>query len=413
MKPAVLFLALSAFAQEPARVLEKVRDQVMAQAARLPNYVCTETIERSYYSRREPPEDPPSCERILIDRKNGRYHLRLDATDRLRVSVVIHQGREIYSWTGTAPYEHGVEDILQGGPLGTGSFAAYLLDIFGNPSVLFRLLGDRLNVLQYGFRVPVEASRLVVGAQTEWLPTGYSGLLHIDKGSLEIRRLDIQTNELPPQTAMCEEESTLEFPLQQASGSRWFLPGGSSTHDILRDTTETDRVATLSDCHEAPATPAAPLPLRTAAALPPGLKVSLVFTAPIDTDVAAAGDPVSATVIEPVFTGRKGQDAVVLPGATVTGRIVRMRRQWNPSPVFLISVAFETLESKGALSPFYARLIDPPPASETPVYQTMTLTGHGLKDWPRGAFGFHPRDHLVIPASFKSKWRTTTPGAAD
>jgi len=38
--------------------------------------------------------------------------------------------RRAASWTGVAPYAHGVEDILNTGPIGTGSFGGYLLGIF-------------------------------------------------------------------------------------------------------------------------------------------------------------------------------------------------------------------------------------------------------------------------------------------
>jgi hypothetical protein len=409
MKRAVWLLALTAFAQDPVDTLEKARDKILAAAPQLPKYVCTETIERSYYSRRERPEEPPSCERILVDRKKGKYKLKPDATDRLRVSVSAAQGREIYSWTGTAPYDHGVEDILQSGPMGTGVLALHWLDIFSNPSVRFRLIEERPATIEYGFRVPVEASRLTVGARGQWLPTGYSGFIYIDKNSLDLRQFTFETDELPPETSMCEESAALEFPNRQAPGATWFVPAKSSAHDVMRDTTETDRVATFSECREVPGTPTAPPPARTAAPLPPDLKVSLVFNAPIDTDVAAAGDPISATVTEPVMIG----SAIVLHrGATVAGRIVRMRRQWDPS-LFLISLAFETLENNGASSPFYATLIDPEPVKEKALYETMPLTGHGLKDWPQGRFGFFsPKARLVIPASFKSKWLTTPPPSA-
>jgi hypothetical protein len=407
VKRAAWLFALTAFAQDPVDTLEKARDKVLAASPRLPNYVCTETIERSYYSRREPPEDPPSCERILIDRKKGKYSMKLDATDRLRVSVAETEGREIYAWTGTAPYEHGVEDILQSGPIGTGAFAVHLLDIFSNPSVRFRLIGERLDTIEYGFRVPVEVSRWVLGAGGQWLPTGYGGIVHIDKDSLDVRHFTVETDELPPETSMCEASVTLEFPSQQAPGSSWFVPGKSLAHNVMRDTTETDRVTTLSDCRESSAAPGPP-PARTASPLPPDLKVSLEFNAPIDTDVAAAGDPISATVADPVM---KGLRIVLHRGATVTGRIVRMRRQRDP-PLFLISIAFDTLEDHGASSPFYAKLIEPTPATEKVLYQTMMLTGHGLQDWPQGRFGFRPRPHLVIPAPFKSKWLTTAPPAA-
>jgi hypothetical protein len=116
---AAWLFALAAFAQAPVDTLEKARDKVLSEAPRLSKFVCVETIDRSYFSREEPPESPPSCEQIAVDRKKGRRHLKLDATDRLRLSVAVAQGREIYSWTGAAPYAHGVEDILQAGPIGT------------------------------------------------------------------------------------------------------------------------------------------------------------------------------------------------------------------------------------------------------------------------------------------------------
>ena len=88
-----------------------------------------------------------------------------------------------------------------------------------------------------------------------------------------------------------------------------------------------------------------------------------------------------------------------------------MRRESDP-PLFPISVAFETLEDNGASAPLYAKLISPTPAVEKVVYQTMALTGHGLKDWPQGQFGFPAREHLVIAAPFKSIWLTTEPPPA-
>jgi hypothetical protein len=68
------------------------------------------------------------------------------------------------------------------------------------------------------------------------------------------------------------------------------------------------------------------------------------------------------------------------------------------------------LEANGAVWPFYAKLVAP-----SLVYglqqrnQAMTLTGHGLKDWPLGMFGFRPprRGQLVVRVPFKSKWLTT------
>src|SRR5580658_7132717 len=98
------------------------------------------------------------------------------------------------SWTG----------MLHPGPIGTGAFAGYLLHIFSGPSVRFRLLEERPDTVEYGFRVPVEASHYVVGAGAEWLATGYSGSVQIVPDSDSIGRFTMETNELPPPTSGCE-----------------------------------------------------------------------------------------------------------------------------------------------------------------------------------------------------------------
>jgi hypothetical protein len=147
MKLALGLLAAAAFAQDPVETLERARNQVLAHTRNLPEQVCVETIDRSYYSRKSAC-DSASCERLLLDRKNGLDVLLLDKTDRLRVAVRMAQGREIYSWTGAAPYDHGVEDTLNGGPIGTGPFAAHLADVFVNSAVRFRLLTDPADFIE-------------------------------------------------------------------------------------------------------------------------------------------------------------------------------------------------------------------------------------------------------------------------
>jgi hypothetical protein len=200
------------------------------------------------------------------------------------------------SWTGMLPR----------GPIGTGAFADYLLHIFSGPSVRFRLLEERPDTVEYGFRVPVEASHYVVGAGAEWLATGYSGSVQIVRDSDSIGRFTMETNELPPPTSGCEISSVLELQSRQA----------------------------------------APTPLRRA----------------------------------------------LTPGAP-------LRTESRKAPAhFMISIAFETVDVKGVVSPFYAKLtrrptpeksIDPPPS------------GHGRKDWS-GTFIFASGASRYV----ESKWIT-------
>jgi hypothetical protein len=323
-------LPLAAFAQDAADTLERARDKILTAVPTAPAFTCIETIDRSYYS--EYPAGPSrSCERISLDRKNGRRHLRLDFTDRIRVAVAISQGEEFYSWTGTAPASHSVDEILQHGPIGTGTLASFLLDIFRNPAVSFRLLQEKPSTLEYGFRVPVEGSNFAIVGGKDWLPTGYGGSFDIARDSLSISRLTVETGQLPTETSMCEETTVVDFPDGQ------LVPSHGRTHAIMRDGTEMDRLTTISGCRESPA-PTPPSPSRAASPLPAGTTLRLLLDAPIDFDTAAAGDEISATVMDSP-----------LDGAKVSGRIVRLKHILEHDKFeagYLISIAFDSFENK-------------------------------------------------------------------
>src|SRR5277367_3818733 len=70
---AMSIVALAALrAQDPEDVLAQARDKLLPRVPRGSKFVCTETIDRSYFHRGTPPLSPPSCEQISINRKKGR-----------------------------------------------------------------------------------------------------------------------------------------------------------------------------------------------------------------------------------------------------------------------------------------------------------------------------------------------------
>ncbi len=273
------------------------------------------------------------------------------------------------------------------------------------------MLAEGPEAVDYGFQVPVEASHYFVGARGEWLAAGYSGSFQVDRKSLDIKRYAVESDELPPRTSGCEISSVLEFGSPQAAGAGWFVPAKSTAHDVLRDTTETDSVTAISDCLAPSPAPAAH-PSSQGAPLRPGIALTLALNAPIDSGVAAAGDAISASITEAYFAGTQAVEFPRLKGATVSGRIVRvehrMARHGDP-PYFVISVAFDTLEANGVVSPFYARLFGLPKGVTRPLPRKMP--GPGNRDWP-GSFRFTNRNpRLVVEAPFYSKWLTTAPDA--
>ena len=388
VKRAIGLIAIAALAQDPFETLQKARDKMLAEIPTRPRYTCVETIDRSYFSRRSLLASYPSCERLSGERKAGRAKLRLDATDRLRVEVAVTQGTEIYSWTGPASFSYSLDQILQFGPTGTGAFAAHLIDIFSNPSVRFRALEEDDGNLDYAFRVPIEASRLLIKAGTQWRPAGYSGSFAIDPRSLEMRRFTMESDELPPETSLCEVSTTNEYSGEKNLGL--LLPTVSRSHDILRDATETERVTTFSDCREA-ALPAAGREMPLDLALPQQT-LELALATPIDTATAAAGDAISARLTQPLLRP-KSSEILVPAGSTVTGRIVQMEHRVFPKSYFVVSMAFDRVEVDGKF--FKLRI------------QSNASRAAANPAWPMGTFSFPASNsRYVIPAGFKSKWLT-------
>lgn len=388
VKRAIGLIAIAALAQDPSAMLEKARDKMLSEIPTRPRYTCVETIDRSYFSRRSLFASSPSCERLSADRKAGRAKLRLDATDRLRVAVAITQGTEIYSWTGPTSFSYSLDQILQFGPIGTGAFAAHLIDIFSNPSVRFQALEDRGENLAYSFRVPIEASHLIIKTGTEWRPAGYSGSFTIDPRSLEMRRFTMASDELPPETSLCEVGTTNEY--QGEKHLDVLLPSVSRSHDILRDATETELVTTFSDCRESPQPPSGSAITLDLALSQQTLELAL--STPIDTTTSAAGDIISARLTEPILLPRSPQ--VLAPaGSTVTGRIVQMQRRLFPGNYFVVSLAFDRVQVDGKF--FKLRI-------KSNVNRVATNS-----EWPMGTFSFPATNsRYVIPAGFKSKWTT-------
>jgi hypothetical protein len=173
------------------------------------------------------------------------------------------------------------------------------------------------------------------------------------------------------------------------------------SRDLNRDATETDWVTTFSDCHEA--SEKAPERLRPAL-FPPTfvglLKVEL--TAPIDTSTAAAGDVVTARLLNNV---RGPANSLAPAGAILTGRIMRLEHQTRKPSSFLIWLDFDIIEANGVVSSIRARLTgcgDPDP-------NYCSIAAISDQKWDR-AFHFHDGSpKIVLPKGFTSRWVTGDP----
>jgi hypothetical protein len=255
----------------------------------------------------------------------------------------------------------------------------------------------------------------------------YQGLFWLDPESLDLQHFTIRADDLPPQTSICEAQSTLDYSGVRIRVGDALLPRESQLQIVMQNGRETTNTTTFSGCREYQAESAVvfdePLEtestavrpvFRAAAALPIGLPVTLALSAAVDTDTAAAGDLVSAEVVKSV--SRPGSSEPLIPaGAIVRGRITRVEHHIFPRAYFLIAMSFNRLEVMGNPSPFAARL---DPSTELVEELGVDLSGSpatqggGVAFWNTGTFLFATnKSRYVLPAGYQSNWSTlATPG---
>ncbi len=418
---------------DPDAVLEQVRTKVRTMTQRIPHYTCVQTIERRYYTHAA--AKAPSCDQIAADRKTGHTKLHLYATDRLRLEVAVADGREIVAWPGAGKFDaRRLDEIVGEGPTGTGAFGGHLVDVFSNDGAKFEFLSAKSvngrDLLEYRFIVPLKASNYRIHAQgvDEWHVTGYDGKFLVDPQSSELIRPELRTDQLPPDTGMCESSTILDYQRTHIGDTDFLLPRQSELQIVQTDAKETSNVTTFSSCREyhtesiirfdeedAPDSAAkAAQAAASAKPLPDGLSLDMALLTKIDTGTAAAGDVVSARVTRAV-KNPKSKETLVPAGAIAHGRIARMRHRIGGPDDYIILIAFDSLEMNGRTTPLSVKLdsVDQLDRARLLVANRPRMRAafsQGPDTW--GALIF-PVDaqHFVVPAGYSATWITVPPRA--
>lgn len=378
-----------------------------------------QTIDRIYYAPAKAKHDAPPCER-------REDKLRLTATDRLRLDVAQGTWDEINSWPGASRFDMtDIDQIVDHGPFGTGSFGGYLLDIFDNNDVRYDYRGETMRdgkrLFVYSYQLTRSASHYQIRTYSSWTTTGYSGTFEVHPESLEIERVIIQTPQLPPETRLCEAESTLDYERVQIGDGIFLLPRQSQLHLIARNGEETNNTTVFSDCREymahstvsfgATPTAAHDTPVIQTSqpeGSPRRYFVELRFNDAIDTEKSAAGDPISATFVHDVHP-YQSKEVVIPAGAVAHGRVSRIEHHFVPYEFVTIGISFQSLEVGGKTSPFTAKPIAPVAVTQlmnganAPAPQVRTPIG------PPNSFVFPYEKHHVMAVGSVSQWVTMYP----
>lgn len=350
----LLCFALAGFAQqaEVARewlVLSRIKEKMAQNLARLPNYTCLETIERSETAG---PSRP------------------LKRMDVLRLEVAQVGKEELFSWPGSSSFEEKDLGRLVGvGIVATGDFALHVRSIFQGLAPTFRYLGEEdLNgrrTLRYDYRISQLLSGYTIRSMGGQAVVPYHGSFWVDAASLELVRLDVHLDEIPPELGIASAGTSIYYAKTRIGDSDFLLPqsaelvltrrSGASSRNRVEFThcrqfrSESVVSFALEEVDPASAKPTGPTEVR----LPAGLSFTVELQTVVDSEKSSVGDLIQAKVSEEV----KQEQKVLAPrGALLTGRLRRLERVSRLPGYFVVGLEFSQLEFGNTRGRFFARL---------------------------------------------------------
>jgi hypothetical protein len=412
---------------DPDEVLKRVTGKVLASASQVPNYTCVQTVNRQYFAPTAAIL-PRACDVLLRQRRHPTMDmvLRPVSTDRLRLDVTLAGGGEIFSWSGASRFEDaGIERVVRSGPISTGAFAAFLIAVFKTDVKKFvfeKTIADQdRTLMRYSFDVSRANSHYKIKMSDSSVFIAYTGAFEVDPETADVVRMTVTTGEVPLATGLCQTATTMDFAKVRIGDGQFLLPRQTSQRFVYPSADETENTTAFTNCREFrgnstvtffPDSESSPhsdakSPSSPVTTLPGGLTFSLVLTTMIPTGTAAAGDPFSAMLADPI---RDSRGKMLAPkGAVVEGHLIRVQSYFRP-PEVVVVLKPETLWIRGAQVPLNA--------ARDRTRAPAARKGQGKKGmeiflpWPgeesAGSFRFSGQD-VVVPRGFRSGWKTVAP----
>lgn len=349
--PLLLFLVLPAASAQtkPDELLKQIRARVSDSLARLPNYICRQTVER--YVR-------------VPDSK--RYRLQ----DTLRLDVALIGGRELYAWPGSSKFEEkGLEEVVGGGATGTGNFAIHIRNLFLKPGAVFKYIGEQETGGRRGhrfdFRIPRAQSEFYLREGKEGAFVGYYGSFWANPDTFDLLRLEVLADDIPAPLTFTKSLDYMDY-AQVRIGEREFTLLKTSEMQLLSPIGDSRNVTRFEGCKqysgESVVSFGDPMPAAEGAKpvqavqLPAGLDLEMSLAVPIDPGKTAVGDPVSAILAKDV----KRDGKVLLPkGAVFSGRMTRLEHRKDRALAYMVvGLLLDSVEAPGLRGEFHGTLED-------------------------------------------------------
>ena len=382
--------------------LQKARLTMVRNLARLPNYTCLQTVERSERASRT---------------KKPRM------VDVLRLEVALVEGKEYFKWPGSGNFaETDLRNLIHGGAIGNGSFALHAKALFQTTVPVFTYKGevfrDDRRTMKWDYYVPQNLSGYNVRSSRAEAVVGYHGSIWVDTASFDLVRLEVYADDIPPALQIDSAYTAVEYDRVPIGGDTFLLPSLSELEMVdLGGTVNTNRTR-FSGCRqysgestlifEEPTEDAkTPEAVRVVQA-PPNVRLELALQHEVVLRSAAVGDPVTAVLKKNL---RLPDGTTVPKDSLVHGRIASLREQnFNRYPGMAIGLKFFEIESAGTRVQMSATLEDIQTAQ--PGFRSRTaFFGNGSMTRPEneamfGSIFFVQSNVQRLERGLRMIWRT-------
>jgi len=410
-----LLLSAQADLNKDVIQLAQLKRDVAASLAKLDNYTCVETIDRS-------------------DRKKSQEPFR--HRDTLHLEVAVARNKELFAWPGAEHFEEGdLAGFVGAGMISSGNFESAIKSVLldNTSEIHFHGVGEiwGRHALRWDYKIPYNLSAWTVNINGRGGRVSETGSFWADAESFQLLRLQSEAGDIPPDLLVASITNTLDYARVAVHTKDLLLP--QSVELLVTDLkgAETRNRIEFSQCHEfsgaaslsfdQPA-PVAQLPVPAAEFdVPPGLEFSVHLAQAIDSKAAGVGDRITAIFDAPVHY----HGSVLIPkGAMLEGRIRRLARYTTPHAHYLVGLEFSAIEFAGKRALFTGEMVSiaqvpgltPALGTSKTITTDFGIGGHVITSSYEdeipipipgvGAF-FMDGSSFLLPQGLRMTWRTT------
>ena len=332
-------------------LLARARAKVVDEAARIPQYVCRQQIERKVYfpnSRKE-----QNCAAMLAQRSlNPLVGMYQDSEDRAKLDVMLSNGGELFAWPGGRAFNaQDPGDLLAGGMSGSGDFASFRIDIFTNPDVAIHYQGTcGESCARFIYEVPPAASHYVLRTHSDAVTIAYHGTLDVSSPAGDLLKLTViaaAVEKALPE--VCAVRSEINY--SRANTGEFMLPADTEKDLILRDGSYFANTTAYKGCRQYSSQSSvsfedetqAPRGAESAkASSPPAFEtvLQLRLISKIDPGSSFAGDAIEEALTKAVRDVSGGRIPV---GTVFRGHLAEMARRIFPRAETVVAIRLDSV----------------------------------------------------------------------